>query len=93
MEQMRGHNQAEMEIIDHTDFFGQIKSGMYKEGICLWDLDENGGYFCRLSPVSRWFLPEAELMIELKKAALYFTGIVKRQCFWKYILMCMEKNA
>lgn len=70
MEQMRGHNQAEMEIIDHTDFFGQIKSGMYKEGICLWDLEENGGYFRRLSPAGRWFLPEAELMIELKKSRL-----------------------
>ena len=65
MEQMREQNQAEMEIIDHTDFFGQIKSGMYKEGICFWDLDENGGYFRRLSPASSWFLPEAELLIEL----------------------------
>ena len=70
MEQMREQNQAEMEIIDHTDFFGQIKSGMYKEGICFWDLDENGGYFRRLSPASSWFLPEAELMIELKKSRL-----------------------
>ena len=70
MEQMRGHNQAEMEIIDHTDFFGQIKSGMYKEGICLWELEENGGYFRGLSPAGRWFLPEAELMIELKKSRL-----------------------
>ena len=70
MEQMREQNQAEMEIIDHTDFFGQIKSGMYKEGICFWDLDENGGYFRRLSPASSWFLPEAELMIELKRSRL-----------------------
>lgn len=70
LEQMKTHRQAEMEVLDHTDFFGQIKSGMYQEGICLWEREGTDGYFCRLSPASQWFLPEAELIIELKKSRL-----------------------
>ena len=61
---------AESEYIDNTDFYGQIESGSYAEGICFWNLEDNSGYFRRLSPVSDWFSPQSKLFIELEKSRL-----------------------